>query len=308
MAVFYNIDDLPAFRNPVITIGTFDGVHQGHKAILREVAHIANEIDGESILITFDPHPRKLLFPDHPIKLLTPLDKKLQLITGTGITHIVVVPFTKEFSNLSASDYITQFLVARFHPHTIIIGYDHRFGHDRAGNIVLLKQHAAQYNYKVVEIPVQLIDEASISSTRIRNAVAAGKVADAAQMLGHHYSLSGTVVRGRQLGHTIGYPTANIRPDEPEQLVPGNGIYAVYVKWKGHQYGGMLSIGYNPTVTEEKIIHIEVNIFDFDQEIYGETLEIDFVDYLRAEVKFDSMDALKEQLHQDRVSAKRALK
>lgn len=308
MAVFYNIDDLPAFRNPVITIGTFDGVHQGHKAILSEVAHMANEINGESILITFDPHPRKLLFPDHPIKLLTPLDKKLELITATGITHIVVVPFTRAFSNLSASDYITQFLVERFHPHTIIIGYDHRFGHDRAGNIVLLKEYAAQCNYKVIEIPVQLIDEASISSTRIRNAVGDGKVADAAQMLGHYYSLSGAVIRGRQLGHTIGYPTANIRPDEPEQLVPGNGIYAVYVKWNGQKYGGMLSIGYNPTVTEEKIIHIEVNIFDFDQEIYGETLEILFVDYLRAEVKFDSMDTLKEQLHQDKIDAKRALK
>lgn len=300
MAIFHNINDLPAFRNAVVTIGTFDGVHTGHKTILQQVVNRATEVDGESVLITFEPHPRKLLFPSQPLKLLTPLEDKLQLLLDAGIDHIVVAPFTASFSQLSAADYINDFLVAYFHPHTIIIGYDHHFGHDRKGDIALLQQYAPTGNYEVLEIPAHLIEEAAVSSTKIRNALNDGHVQDASHMLGRHYSIKGTVIKGRQLGRTIGYPTANIRPADPEQLIPGNGIYAVCVVCDGKKFKGMLSIGYNPTVTDEKRLHIEVNIFGFDANIYGHQIEVQFVAYLRSEVKFASLEALKDQLHQDR--------
>lgn len=300
MAIFFDTNTLPAFNNAVVTIGTFDGVHLGHRSILQEVVRHAHQINGESVLITFDPHPRQVLSPGQEIKLLTPLHRKLELITEAGIDHVVVVPFTKEFSNLSAADYISDFLVALFHPHTIIIGYDHQFGHDRQGNIHLLKQYESGYQYNVVEIPAQLIDEAAVSSTKIRKAITAGHMEDATHMLGRYYTLGGKVIRGRQLGRTIGYPTANIQPHDASQIVPGIGIYAVTVKVQGQKLNGMLSIGHNPTVTDEKKINIEVNLFDFDEDIYDAGLELSFITYLRNEEKFASLDALKEQLAKDK--------
>jgi len=280
----------------------------GHKTILREVVKHTREVNGESILITFEPHPRKLLFPDQPLKLITPLQQKLELITKAGIHHVVVAPFTKEFSKLSAKEYIRDFLVKIFRPHSIVIGYDHHFGHDRTGDIHLLKESSAEYGYKVYEIPAQLIDEAAVSSTKIRHSLMDGRVADANHMLGRSYSISGTVVEGSKLGRTIGYPTANIRHSEPEQILPGIGIYAVRVKWQGQTFKGMLSIGYNPTVTDDKSIKIEVNIFDFDKDIYGDMLEVEFIARLRDEEKFNSINALKEQLHKDKEAAEAALK
>jgi len=303
MALFFDIEGLPKFEKAVLTIGTFDGVHLGHRTILNEVIKHTKEVNGESIVITFEPHPRKLLFPHQPIKLITPLQQKLDLIIRSGIHNVVVAPFTKEFSQLSAEEYIRDFLVKKFQPHTIVIGYDHHFGHDRKGDIQLLKQYAEEFGYKVYEISAQLIDEAAISSTKIRHALTEGRVADAAGMLGRNYSLSGTVVEGQKLGRTIGYPTANIRHAEPEQILPAIGIYAVKVKWGQNTYKGMLSIGQNPTVTDDKSIKIEVNIFDFNKEIYGDILEIEFVERLRNEEKFDSLDALKEQLHRDKINS-----
>jgi riboflavin kinase/FMN adenylyltransferase len=302
MAIFLNTQNLPSFKNAVITIGTFDGVHLGHETILHEVVRHAKEMDGESIVITFEPHPRKLLFPDQPLKLLTPLDHKLELIQEAGIQHVVVAPFTHAFSMLSAEDYIEHFLVKYFKPATIVIGYDHHFGHDRRGNLTLLKQFETTYNYKVVEIPAQLIEQAAVSSTKIRKALNEGHVQEAAHMLGRNYSITGTVIRGAQLGRTIGYPTANIQLTEPDQLIPAIGIYAARATWKEQQLNGMMSVGHNPTVTDEKKIHIEINIFDFDQDIYNETLEISFISYLRNEEKFPSLEALKEQLHQDKLN------
>lgn len=307
MAVYLDIKALPKFHNAVLTIGTFDGVHEGHETILKEVVKHAKEVNGESVLITFEPHPRKLLFPDQPLKLLTPLQQKLQYITEAGIEHIVVAPFTREFANLSAQEYIEHFLVKYFHPHCIIIGYDHRFGHDRKGDINLLKEYEAVYGYHVLEIPAQLIDDAAVSSTKIRKALNEGRMKDAAHMLGRPYSLTGTVIKGAQLGRTIGYPTANIQPDDPEQLIPANGIYAVRVKYKDSDYEGMMSIGYNPTVTDDKSLKLEVNIFDFNEEIYDQQLQISFVAWLRNEEKFDSLDALTEQLHRDKENTLKTL-
>lgn len=300
MAVFFDIDHLPEFKNVVLTIGTFDGVHQGHKAILQKVTEHAKAVNGESVLITFDPHPRKLLFPHQPLGIITPLSQKLQLITDASIQHIVVVPFTKEFSEFSAQQYIEDFLVRRFHPHSIVIGYDHRFGHDRRGDLSLLEQYAAQYNYELIEIPAQLIEDATVSSTKIRQAINNGDMEYVSHMLGRNYSLSGVVVHGNQLGRTIGYPTANLQPSDTEQIIPGIGIYAIYAIYDGIQYSAMLSIGYNPTVTDKKELRIEANIFDFDKDIYGQQLTIVFIKRLRGEEKFSSLDALTDQLHKDK--------
>ncbi len=300
MAVFHDINNLPAFNKAVITVGTFDGVHKGHRVIINEVVSHAQKVGGESVLITFDPHPRKLLFPNEPLGIITPLEDKERLLQEAGISHIIVVPFTKEFSNLSAREYVEQFLVGKFNPHSIVIGYDHHFGHDRLGNIEMLKEYAPVYNYELIEIPAQLIDAAAVSSTRIRNAIKEGKVADAAQMLGRNYSIKGTVVHGNKLGRTIGYPTANIDPQDKEQSIPAIGVYTIQARHNDKLYGAMMSIGYNPTVTDKKEVRIEANIFDFDLDIYGDELEIVFIERLRNEQKFPSLDALIDQLHVDK--------
>lgn len=308
MAVFRDIKNLPAFKNAVLTVGTFDGVHKGHRVIINEVVDHARQVNGESVLVTFDPHPRKLLFPHQPLGIITPLEEKETLLHTAGISHIMVVPFTREFANLSAREYIEQFLVGLFHPHSIVIGYDHHFGHDRLGNIHMLKQYAPVYNYELIEIPEQLIDEAAVSSTRIRKAINDGRVADAAQMLGRNYSLKGTVVHGNKLGRTIGYPTANILPADNEQIIPANGIYAIQVIHDDATYGAMMSIGFNPTVTDKKELRIEANIFDFDKDIYDQSLEVVFIERLREEQKFDSLDALVQQLHQDKINTLQILR
>lgn len=300
MAVFFNIHELPEFRNAVLTVGTFDGVHKGHRAILQEVVNHARNVNGESVLLTFEPHPRKLLFPDQPLGIITPLHQKLELIIEAGIQHVVVVPFTREFANLSAREYIANFMVGIFHPHSIIIGYDHRFWHDRKGDIRLLEKQEQDYQYELIEIPAQLIDDATVSSTKIRHAITDGRMEEAAHMLGRNYSFRGKVMHGNKLGRTLGYPTANLEPEDKEQIIPARGIYAVQATHNGTRYNGMMSIGYNPTVTDKKELKIEVNLFDFDKEIYGEALEIFFVKKLRDEQKFESLEALKEQLHKDK--------
>ncbi len=307
MSVFYNSEKLPLFRNAVITIGTFDGVHLGHQKILRTITDTAKNIGGESVVITFDPHPRRLISPDKELKILTPLENKIELISSQGVDHIVVVPFTLEFSTLSAEQYISDFLIEKFHPNTIVIGYDHHFGSDRTGNIQLLKSVQQQYNYQLIEIPEQLVDEAGISSTKIRTALQNGNVQDAATMMGRSYSLKGKVIKGKQLGRTIGYPTANIDAADNDQLLPSVGIYCVKVVHESKEFGGMLSIGYNPTVTDEHTIKIEVNIFDFDKNIYDDLLEIVFINYMRSEEKFDSLEALKSQLAKDELMARKML-
>ncbi len=300
MAVFQDIHNLPQFKNAVLTVGTFDGVHSGHRVILKEVVEHAHKVNGESVLITFDPHPRKLLFPDQPLGIITPLETKQQLLHEAGISHIIVVPFTQEFAHLSAREYVENFLVGLFRPHSIVLGYDHHFGHDRLGNIDMLKEYAPTYNYELIEIPAQLIEAAAVSSTRIRKAINEGKVNDASQMLGRNYSIKGTVVHGNKLGRTIGYPTANMQPNDAEQIIPAIGVYAIQAIHNDTRYDAMMSIGFNPTVTDKKELRIEANLFDFDKDIYGDELEIIFIKRLRNEQKFASLDALITQLHQDK--------
>ncbi len=315
MKVYNNIYLLPVFKNAVLTIGTFDGVHQGHQQIIQQLLKEAASINGTAVLITFFPHPKQVVInaasggskahSQHAIQLLNTPEEKYELLHKQGIEHIVVVPFDKAFSEQSAASYIKNFLVKLFHPHTIIIGYDHRFGNNREGDYHLLEKEADQYNYIVKEIPEHVLKNVTISSTKIRTALLDGDIDTAASYLGYAYFFSGKVILGNQLGRTIGYPTANLLIEDEQKLVPANGVYAVEVVLKGREktYKGMMNIGLRPTVDGSTRM-IEVNIFDFDEMIYGSSLKVILVKHLRSEVKFNGLDELKIQLAKDKENAK----
>jgi riboflavin kinase / FMN adenylyltransferase len=310
MKVYQNLATLPAFKNAVVTIGTFDGVHLGHQQIITQLKREAVRIGGETVLVTFDPHPRKVV-SQQPLQLINTLEEKIELLESKGINHLVVVPFTADFSAQPAEQYVRDFLIGRFHPHTVIIGYDHRFGKDRSGDFKLLEKYAAIHAFELIEIPGQLIDEAAISSTKIREALLDGKPEEAKRLLSYDYFFEGIVTAGNALGRTIGYPTANLLLDGKDKLVPANGVYAVTVelkKGKGerHRYDGMMNIGIRPTIDGSKKI-IEVNIFDFEKDIYGRSLRVYLKKYLRPEQKFDGLDALKMQLTKDKKEAEKVL-
>lgn len=301
---------LPEFRNAVVTIGTFDGVHKGHQQILKQLKEEAAAIDGETVIITFHPHPRKIVSSvPSDVKLLNTLTEKRILLEKAGIDHLVVVPFDHLFANQSAEEYITDFLYKYFKPHTIIIGYDHRFGKRRTGDYQLLESFGKQLGFKVKEITEQLLNEIAVSSTRIRKAIIENDIATANAALGYSYFFEGMVITGNQLGRTIGYPTANLHISTEDKLIPGNGVYAVQVEivnTPGTFFGGMMNIGLRPTVDGKKRV-IEVNIFDFDGDIYGQTLRIHVLQQLRSEVKFDGLEGLKAQLAKDKSAAIAAL-
>jgi riboflavin kinase/FMN adenylyltransferase len=305
MLVYRNIDQLPLFRNTVLTIGTFDGVHTGHQQVITQMKKRALEVDGETVIITFDPHPRTIINAASGIRLINTLDEKIELLSGKGIHYLVVVPFTEKFAQLSAEDYISQFLIRYFRPHTLIIGYDHHFGKGRSGNYELLKLHTTTHQYQLMEIPAHVLDSISVSSTRIREAVGYGEMDIANQLLGYTYFFSGLVIEGNKLGRTIGYPTANLEILEKSKLIPGDGVYAVDVESSdepGRRYRAMMNIGFRPTVDGSKRM-IEVNIFNFDRSIYGATLKVFVKKFLRAEEKFSSLNALREQLTEDKKNA-----
>lgn len=299
---------LPAFRNAVVTIGTFDGVHRGHQQILLQLKEEASRIDGETVIITFHPHPRKIVSSvPGDIKLLTTLEEKIVLLEQAGIDHLVVVPFDHHFADLSADDYVHDFLHRYFKPHTIIIGYDHRFGKGRSGDYQLLETYGSKLGFAVKEIPEQVLNEVTVSSTLIRKALMAKDITQANAALGYPYFFEGTVVTGNQLGRTIGFPTANLHIASEEKLIPGNGVYAVRVKdEEGATWGGMMNIGVRPTVDGTRRV-IEVNIFDFSKDIYGQNLQVQIIAQLRDEVKFTGIEALKVQLVKDEAAARTVL-
>lgn len=311
MTVYTNIQDLPIFNHSVITIGTFDGVHYGHQQILELMKSAAKQVNGETVIITFHPHPRKIIGTNKaPIFLLNTLEEKINLLEKYGIDHLVIIPFTEKFAQQTAEDYISDFLVNTFHPHTIIIGHDHRFGKDRTGDFQLLADKALEWGYQVKEIPGYMLNNITISSTKIREALLKGDIENAHDLLSYDYYFTGKVVKGNQLGRTIGYPTANIEMIDKNKLIPCNGVYSVLVtneKLKINQQGGMMNIGYRPTV-EGNTRTIEVNLFDFDQSLYDETLTITLKKYLRSEVKFSGLDELKKQLEKDKQAALDSLK
>jgi riboflavin kinase/FMN adenylyltransferase len=303
MKVYTNIDDFKDVKNPIVTTGTFDGVHLGHQKIISRLKEVAKEEDGNTVLLTFSPHPRMVLFPDdNELKLLNTLPEKIELLEKYGVDHLIVYPFTKEFSRLTSIEFVRNILVNRIQTKRLVIGYNHHFGRNREGSFEHLKEYGPLYGFEVEEIPAKDIDHIEISSTKIRNALLIGDVKTATTYLGHIYSLTGTVVKGKQLGRTIGYPTANLQVMDTYKLIPGDGVYAVKVKHKNAIYGGMLNIGNNPTV-EGKGKSIEVNIFDFDKQIYGDEATIYFIERLRDEVKFNNLEELKEQLARDKQDA-----
>jgi riboflavin kinase/FMN adenylyltransferase len=294
--------------NAVVTIGTFDGVHIGHQKIIARLKEVATQHGGETVLITLYPHPRMVLFPDdNDLQLLSTQDEKTDLLRKYGIDHLVVIPFSKEFARLTSLEFVRDILVDKIGVKSLVIGYDHHFGRNREGSIEQLRELAPQFHFEVEEIPAQDIDHVNVSSTKIREALLNGEVETAKQYLGHTYSLQGTVVEGDKLGRTIGYPTANIEIGDKHKLIPADGVYAVHVLVGNERFGGMLNIGYRPTV-EGKKRTTEVNIFDFERDLYGQQLKIEFEARLRNEQKFTGLDALKEQLAQDKVNALAALK
>lgn len=312
MQVHYDIENLPTFRNAVVTIGIFDGVHLGHQQILASLKNEAAKINGESVIITFHPHPRKVVTSAIlGLRLINTLDEKISLLRDFGINHLIVVPFTDAFANQPAEEYVKDFLIEKFHPHTVIIGYDHRFGRERMGDYRLLEKLAPVYNFNIKEIPKHILDEISISSTNIREAILYNDIETANKLLGHEFFFEGEVVHGNKLGRKLGYPTANLKIVDEEKIIPGDGIYAVYVDFKKEniengRYKGMMSIGFRPTVDGKKRV-VEVNIFDFDQQIYGQTLKVYVKKYLREEVKFDSLEDLVKQIDQDKIESLKVL-
>ncbi|GAB3774336.1 bifunctional riboflavin kinase/FAD synthetase [Spirosoma horti] len=307
MIIYTGLDDIQPLANAVVTSGTFDGVHRGHQTILSRLTEVARASGGESVLITYWPHPRTVVSNDSQnLKLLTTLDEKIELLDQAGVDHLVVIPFTRSFSELTSEEYIRQILIDKIGTKKLVIGYDHRFGRDREGGFDYIQAHQSEYGFEVEEIPRQDIEAVGVSSSKIRAALHEGNVHTANRFLGRLYSLTGTVVKGRQLGRTIGFPTANLQVDDPSKLIPANGVYAVDVDYAGQTLGGMLNIGFRPTVAGTNQT-IETYIFDFDKDIYGEHITLKFREFLRPEQKFDGLPALVAQLKRDEESARSIL-
>lgn len=303
MNIYHSLDSIQGLKNAVVTSGTFDGVHIGHQKILNRLKEISSLSDGESVVLTFWPHPRMVVSEDSQgLQLLSTIDEKIALFEQLGIHHLVIIPFTRAFSELTSEEFIQQVLVSKIGTKKLVIGYDHRFGRNREGSFEFLKTNAPAYGFEVEEIPRQDIEDLAISSTRIRQALRSGQVSVARGLLGRAYSLSGTVVKGKQLGRTIGFPTANLQLHEDYKLVPCNGVYVIKAYYQGNAYPAMLNIGVRPTV-DGTVRTIEAHIFDFNKEIYGEDLTLELLHYLRPEQKFDGLDALVAQIKKDQQNA-----
>lgn len=303
MKIYHGIEDFARLPYAVVTSGTFDGVHVGHQKILSRLREAATRSNGETVVITFWPHPRLVLHPeDTSLKLLNTFEEKAELLKLQGIQHLLRIPFTREFSQLSSEEFITQIIVETIGTKKLIIGYDHHFGKNREGSFEQLKLNAPKYGFEVEEIPRQDVDHVGVSSTKIRKALEEGDIETASHFLGSPYSITGRVVIGDKLGRILGYPTANLEIDTAYKLVPADGIYAVTINYNHHEYQGMLYIGNRPTVKGMKR-NIEVNIFDFDADIYGESLTIHFHKLIRRDTRFSDLEELKNQLHKDKEAA-----
>lgn len=299
MKIYHHLNEFIKLQYPIVTQGTFDGVHVGHRMLLQRIRDLAAEKNGEVVLLTFHPHPRKVIGKDQlPLEMLSSLEEKVGLLREFGVQHLVIHPFTMEFSRMEYDRFVKDVLVDCLGVKTLVIGYDHQFGHQRKGSMATLRDLAPGLGFEVEEIPEQDIDAIAVSSTRIRKALKLGDVESAAQLLGYRYSLTGRVMEGNKIGRTLGFPTANLHPNDPDKLVPANGIYAVKVLVKGEWLNGALSIGHRPTFDNGQR-SIEVHIMGFDEQIYGETLTLQFCHYLRPELKFSSAEELVDQMHKD---------
>ena len=303
MKIYHGIDDFSQLQYAVVTSGTFDGVHVGHQKIFSRLREIASRNFGETVVLTFWPHPRLVLHPeDEGLKLLNTFEEKADLLKDQGIQHLIRIPFTREFSRLTSEQFIQDVLVKTIGTRKLVIGYDHHFGKNREGSFEQLKQNAPRYGFEVEEIPKQEVDHVAVSSTKIRKALEEGDIETANHFLGQPYRITGRVVTGDRIGHTLGFPTANIEIDTKYKLIPTDGIYAVTVTHEHNAYGGMLYIGNRPTLHGTRR-NIEVNIFDFDRDIYGESLTVHFQKMLRGDQKFGSLAEMTVQLKEDKLHA-----
>lgn len=304
MNIYNHIDEFKKIPKAVVTIGTFDGVHIGHQKIISRLQEVAHKSEGETVILTFFPHPRMILHPDDlNIKLINTMNEKAEKLAELGIDHLIITPFTRDFSNLTPQEYIKDILLDKIGTSQIIIGYDHRFGKDRSGGLKELQTFALDFGFEVEEIPEQDIHDVAVSSTKIRNAILSGDVKTAKDFLGYSFHLSGKVIRGDQLGRELGFPTANLFIEESYKLIPADGIYAVSIEFENEDLKhkssmGMAYIGHRPTINGMHR-NIEVNIFDFNEDLYGQTIRINFLEHLRGDIKFNSLEELKEQLRLD---------
>lgn len=303
MKVHWGLDHIPPIRGAVLTVGTFDGVHAGHRRILERIRQSARDTHGESVILTFHPHPRTVL-GGSPVPLLQTPDEKIQTLEALGIDHLIIVPFTAAFSAIPAADYVRDVLINPIHPQRIIIGYDHQFGKNREGNYNLLKLLREQYGFELEEITAEEINDCAISSTQIRKALNRGDVSSAALLLGRPYSISGVVVHGEQRGRLLGFPTANLQVSHTDKLIPANGVYVVETLCDGMMFRGMMNIGHQPTFHAVQTQKLEVHLIDQALDLYGKNLSIRFLARLRDEHKFASRDELVAQLELDKAQAK----
>ncbi len=303
MKIYHQLADFPPPHFSIVTSGTFDGVHLGHQKILARLKELATRKQGETVLLTYWPHPRLILQPeDKSLRLLSTLSEKVNLLEEMGVDHLIILPFTKELSQMSSEEFIREILVDKIQTKTLVIGYDHKFGKNREGSFEYLQSHSHLFGFAIEEISRQDVDDLGVSSTKIRTALAQGDISTANKYLGRPYDLSGQVVNGQQIGRSLGFPTANIQIADDFKLLPRDGAYAVYAEVGAIRYKAILNIGDRPTVDGEKKT-IEAHLIDFKGNLYGQELRIYFQEFLREEKKFESLDALKNQLVIDRERA-----
>ena len=310
MRVINDIHTPLNLKNAVVTIGTFDGVHLGHQAIFKEMRRLADELKGEAVVVTFYPHPRQVLeIETKTLRFICSQEEKMQKFEAYGIDDVVIIPFTKAFAKTPSEIFIQDYIIDKLHPAVIMVGYDHHFGKDRQGDFQMLNALGKQYGFKTVQVDAQYVNDVAVSSTKIRKALWEGDVKTANQMLGYPYSVSGVVIKGNQIGRTIGFPTANLDIPDEFMMINNPGVYACQTLIEGKLYNAMANTGSRPTIGDraDGDFIIEVNVFDFEGDLYGKTLKVWFVDRIRDEVKFSGLEALKTQLQQDREEAKKRL-
>ena len=304
MKIYNCIEEFKTTCKTAVTIGTFDGVHTGHKVIIEQLKNAAKTINGESVILTFFPHPRMVLYPDNnDLRLLNTINERILMLEKSGVDHLIIHPFSKEFSRLNSTEFVRDILVNKLNVTTLVIGYDHHFGRNREGSFEHLQELAPLYGFKVEEIAAQEIQQVNISSTKVRLSLLSGEINAANQFLGYHYFIKGTVIDGNKIGRTINFATANIKVDEWYKLIPTKGVYAVKTIVNGNVFDGMLNIGNRPTINENNNETIEVNIFNFDEDIYTKEIQIEFYDRIRDEQKFENLESLKKQLEIDKKKA-----
>lgn len=307
MKIYNDIGDFEGVGYAIVTVGTFDGLHIGHQKIVRRMAELAVDHNGDTVVVTFSPHPRLVLEPGNSdLKFITTEEKKYELLEALGIEHLLILPFTKAFAAMKADDFIRDYLVGKLGVKKLVVGYDHHFGNKREGNFDHLFRQGVRYGFGVEEIAAVYIDDIAVSSTQVRNALTEGNLKLANRMLGYDYSITGKVVEGNRIGRTMGFPTANIAVEDRYKLIAAGGVYACRVKIDGRVYQGMGNIGTRPTIAKHDFA-TEVHIFNFDQDIYGKTITIYFKDRIRDEKKFDGLEKLAEQLRKDREVVRKLL-